>query len=661
MATTTVPGTESHPSDFPNPWDVGFPFTRSRRLPAWLVVAAVAGTTFFTNLGWAVLFDDDESKNAECAREMLVRGDWVVPTFNEDLRPDKPILLYWLMLSAYRAFGVTEFAARFSSAVCGVGTCLLTFHIGRLLFSLKVGTWAGVMLATCLMFTAAARASTPDSALIFFTTLSLYLFVRAGARASLWTGRKAEGGGRRAEDERRKGDNAIIPLSAFDFPLSWKTLVPIYAVMAVAVLTKGPVGVLLPCSVIGLFLFVDGVLSDGGDAEGGKRKAEGGLSTLAAELRRWCRPRRLLAVFLRMKPAAILLCLAVVALPWYVLVGIETDGAWLRGFFGNHNFGRFARPMEGHRGSVAYYPLAMLAGFFPWSVFLPWAVVAAARQIRGGNRRQRTQGFPESPGSRRGLLFLACWLGVFVVFFTLARTKLPNYVLPCYPALALVTAWLFDERPWVREGAAGGLVRAACIALSVVGLLFAGGIVFAANRYLPGLQALAAAGLIPLCGGLVALWLFQRNRMSAARISLAATAVCFILAVFAWMAPQISRQQNGRLIANELDRSGETPRIATFNYSAPGLVFYSRSRIHHCRTAREVATFLSEPGSYLVTRSDRVELLEPHLPPGTAVLHRHRRFLREHDVVIIGRVPSLHPRDFGKPLRSTGLERTGFR
>ena len=149
-----------------------------RRFPYGAIVAGMALLTFFLGLGGPQLFDEDEPKNAACGREMFVRGDWIVPTFNEELRTDKPILVYWFMLTAYHLFGVTEFAARFWSAALGVGTCVITYHIGRVLFSPRAGMWAGVMLGSTLMFTTVARASTPDSTLIFFTTLSLFLFVK---------------------------------------------------------------------------------------------------------------------------------------------------------------------------------------------------------------------------------------------------------------------------------------------------------------------------------------------------------------------------------------------------------------------------------------------------------------------------------------------------
>ena len=149
-----------------------------------LVLVLVGGVIFFTNLGGPKLWDEDEPRNAACAREMLERGDWVVPTFNYELRPQKPVLLYWLMMASYSVFGVNELAARLPSALLAMGTTLVTFHLGRLLFNARVGLFGGLMMASCLMFGVAGRAATPDSCLIFFTSLSLLAFVWQGSASS---------------------------------------------------------------------------------------------------------------------------------------------------------------------------------------------------------------------------------------------------------------------------------------------------------------------------------------------------------------------------------------------------------------------------------------------------------------------------------------------
>src|SRR5213078_4242742 len=142
------------------------------------LVAALAAFVMLTNLGGPRLWDRDEPRNAGCAREMLQRHDWVVPTFNDELRTHKPVLLYWCIMSSYLAFGVNEFATRLPSALCAIGTVICVYRMGRRLFGPQAGVWAGIALATSLMFVVAGRAATPDSLLIFCTTAALMIFVR---------------------------------------------------------------------------------------------------------------------------------------------------------------------------------------------------------------------------------------------------------------------------------------------------------------------------------------------------------------------------------------------------------------------------------------------------------------------------------------------------
>src|SRR5262245_4659870 len=92
------------------------------------LVALIAAFVMFTNLGGTQLWDRDEPRNGECAREMLARGDWVVPVFNGELRTHKPVLLYWCIMASYVALGVSEFAARLPSALCAIGSVICTYQ-----------------------------------------------------------------------------------------------------------------------------------------------------------------------------------------------------------------------------------------------------------------------------------------------------------------------------------------------------------------------------------------------------------------------------------------------------------------------------------------------------------------------------------------------------
>jgi len=562
----------------------------------WISLAALV--VFFTNLGVPRLWDDDEPRNAECAREMLARGDWVVPTFNEELRYDKPVLLYWLMIAAYHAFGVNEFAARLPSAVLAVMTTLATYHLGRLLFQPRVGLWAALAMSTSTLFVVAGRAATPDSALICATTLAMLGFVSA-----TWGARRTMAG--------------ADTLDEF-IPRSWIGWAMVYAAMGVGVLAKGPVAVVLPTAVIGLYLLCVkqwGVMPHGPTARGWVRFV------------RALSPRACCEVAWQMRPWTALAVVAAIALPWYLAVGLRTDGDWLAGFLGNHNIGRFLKPMEGHRGPIIYYIPAVALGFFPWSAFLPLGLV----HLTGRARRDPAWA---------AYVFVACWAGVYIGFFSLSRTKLPSYVLPAYPALALIVAAFIEH--WLREPATvrRWLLLPALGAIVAAGVGLVVGLPLAAARFFPGGWALGLIGVVPLVGGILALRLATR-RPGRAALTVAFTAVAFVTALFGFGAVEVSRHQNSASLVEQTRRGGPaTIELATFDFNVPSLVFYARQRVQSYFGAEDVRRFFDDSTNpFLITRADQLDRLRGVLPRDVDVVARQPRFLRPGDVVLLGRAP----------------------
>ena len=236
----------------------------------------------------------------------------------------KPILLYWLIMSAYGVFGVNEFSARFWSAALAVGTVLATYGIGRRLFHANVGFWAAVILATSLMFDVAGRAATPDSALIFCSTAALLIYVLTA-----------------------------FPADGTYFPQRWWAAGAMYALMGLAVLAKGPVGAVLPTAVIGMFLLI-------------VRLPETVREVHRPAWQRWLlqivrpfSPSHFLRTCWSMRPLTAIVVILAVAGPWYAWVGWRTGGEFLRVFFGEHNLGRATQAMEGHSGGLWYYPVAI--------------------------------------------------------------------------------------------------------------------------------------------------------------------------------------------------------------------------------------------------------------------------------------------------------------
>jgi 4-amino-4-deoxy-L-arabinose transferase-like glycosyltransferase len=357
----------------------------------------------------------------------------------------------------------------------------------------------------------------------------------------------------------------------------------IYGVMAIAVLAKGPVGVLLPCVVIGFFLYAlavgDQPMRESHETENPRSR----WSRFVGLLKRWFQPGELFRIAWAMRPYWILASVAVIALPWYIAVGLKTEGAWLQGFLGQHNVGRFLKPMEGHNGPVFYYPIAILIGFFPWSVFcLP--------VVRGVLYRLKRES-----AEYVGLLFVVCWFAVYLVFFSIARTKLPNYILPCYPAIALLTAWWFERAG--EEGVfrlVGRDFTWAAWSLIGVGVVMTIGLGVASSLLLPGETLLAAVGLVPLLGGIAVWWTLKHRGFVPARFAFVSVAALFISTVFLWAVPRISRHQDGAFLAEQIRRHQTPSRpVATYNYFPPGLVFYAQRQIDRCRGPEDITAFLA--------------------------------------------------------------------
>ncbi len=579
--------------------------------PVWrhqLLIVALTGTVLFLNLGGARLWDRDEPRNAGCAAEMLERNDWVVPMFNAELREHKPVLLYWFMMAAYGMFGVGEFGARFFSALFGVGTALATYHIGRRLFNATTGLWAAVILSTALMFDVAGRAATPDSVLIFFATLATMVYV-------LWAFPRNDPAAPPAAESPSPGAISY-------FPAAWPVVVLMYALMGVATLAKGPVGMILPTAVIGMFLLVMRLPARAPDAG-----TPAWRRWLAACVRPFA-PRHFLATCWSMRLLTATVVVLAVSLPWYIWVGLRTDGAWLKGFFLTHHLHRATHSMEGHGGPIIYYVGALMLGFLPWSLLLVPSLIDAVRRIRRGD------------GWRPGLVFAACWVGVYLGIFSLARTKLPSYITPAYPAVALLAAcYVYHlsrstalvSRRWAGAGAT---------AFAVMGLAIVVGLPVAASRVLPGKEWLGVVGLIPMLGAGLCWVLLRRNRPQGASVSYAATATVFSLAVFALAAPRVDEDRRDLELLDTV--AARSPRPPVFAYGAlePSWVFYSGHPINEMRSVQppEVSAKLAEAeDACLLTTEECYDKLRPTLSPELQILARRPRFLRRGQMLLIGK------------------------
>ncbi len=339
-----------------------------------------------------------------------------------------------------------------------------------------------------------------------------------------------------------------------------------WAALGVGMLAKGPVALLLPGLIVLAFLALMGRLGD---------------------LR-------------RMHPAAGMALALAIALPWYVAVGMLTDGAWLNGFILHHNIDRFTSALQGHRGFPGFYLLSFLAGWFPWTglllaslIFAPWRLSA----LRG----------------HPGRLFLLCWMGVFLLFFTVARTRLPNYMLPAFPAAAVLMAlWATANEAqasrWLGRGAA----------VFAVLLTLGAGI---ALGWQWGRDWIYALCFLPV---LAAAWWGLRRAWGWQAPALAAGMMACVMALAAWTLPAFDRHKATPALARAATRAGfNGDALATFRYFQPSLLYYHGGRLPRLNDMREVARWL-EAGKAVVLPQDALREFPPDVLPHLVIhLRRH--------------------------------------
>lgn len=583
-----------------------------------ILLALMAVLTLFTNLGGPRLWDRDEPRNAGCASEMLARGDWVTPWFNDELRTHKPVLLYWMIMSAYELFGRSEFAARFGSALCGCGTIACTYLLGRRLLGERAGLLAGIALTSSLMFDVAARAATPDAVLIFCCTAAITCYA---------CGRFPSYGLSLVANHAPPLPGTSLPFA----PLSWQSLCGCYFFVGAAALAKGPVGIVLPLAIMGLS---EWHFHDVRSRAAGRNTSR--IGRIAGLMSAWLHAAR------GLKPLLAIGIVGLVALPWYIAVGLRTDGEFLRSFFFEHNLGRALAEREGHSGGIWFYPLAILAGFFPWSVLaLPTVITLYRIWKTRSDRDQR-------------LVFLLVWVLVWVGSFSLASTKLPSYVTPCYPALALLTAWAAND--WIRSTPAAShrLFIIALGVMAVAGVSIGIALPIASIRFLPGEGWLGSAGLLLFVGGVLGCLFAKANRRQSAIVAFAAGGFAFSWFGFACGPVAVDRHQESERFLRPIAAAGGSPQVLAFGCLEPSWVFYLERPIRELTIAPESSTatesaFKSRPAisidrlasttdpTFVITTRRKLPELRTSLGADFVEISSAPLFLKHEEIVLLSR------------------------
>lgn len=303
--------------------------------------------------------DPVEATYALSGKEMYEHSRWLTPTLFGMPWFDKPVLFYFLTAVSFQVFGVSAFAARVMPALFAAGSITMLYWFVNRHASRKEALLAAAVLGSSLQFLVLSKLIITDMVLFFFSSAALVL---------LYTGWR--------EEERR---------------LRW--ILGAYACAALAVLTKGPVGLILPGTIFLAFLIY---------------KKDG---------------RAIMRLF---HPLGLLLFVAVAA-PWYIVMTQEFGDKFLSTFFGLHNYLRATVSEHPEDNFILYYPLLFILSTLPWSVCALRALYDACRAVWKRTASDFT-------------VLSLFWTGIYLVFYSMMATKYPTYTFPALFPAAILTA-----------------------------------------------------------------------------------------------------------------------------------------------------------------------------------------------------------------------------
>src|SRR5438445_6320955 len=317
-------------------------------------------------LGARTLVPTDEGRYAEMAREMVATGDWITLRLNGIKYFEKPPLQTWMNALTFEMFGLGEWQARLWTGLCGLLGVVLVAFTGRRVFSERIGFFAALVLGSSFLWAGLGHINTLDMGLAAMMTLSL---------CGLLLGQRSDAN---ASEQR-----------------NW--MLVCWAGMALAVLSKGLIGIVLPGAVLVLYTLFS---------------------------RDW-------AIWKRLHLIKGLALFFVITTPWFVLISLKNP-EFPHFFFIHEHFQRFTSKIHHRYGPPYYFLPILLLGIIPWlGVFFQslW---------NGAHERNAAAGFQPKK-------MLLIWSVFIFCFFSISDSKLPSYILPIFPSIALLIACHLDK------------------------------------------------------------------------------------------------------------------------------------------------------------------------------------------------------------------------
>ena len=530
-------------------------FHKDRIRPFFLLILILISTFLFIyNVGNLTFVDEDEAAYAKVAQEMLERNDWIYPFCNYTPFIDKPPVIYWGIAISFKLFGINEFAIRFWHSIIGILAVLVTYLIAKELFNAKAGLFAGLILATSVQYFYQARMALCDIPLTFFITLSLYFFL-------LFFRRKA-------------------------ISFYYLSIIAI----ALATLTKGPIGAVIPVLIIGLYLFF---------TRGRLFLDKGGFHIFSG----------------------LLLFFGIVS-PWFILQIIRYKSYFVKTYFFLHA-DRAIHPVVSSgigRGPLYFYIFIIAGGFLPWSGIMVHSIGAMLRRNWYCIKRPS---FCEPEKKKE--IFLLIWAGVIFILFSVFWMKTPRYIMPIYPALAIISSKFFAKSRLTYSPKVGSVREEENgrnflpFLLSIIFAPFIIAAIFIAKRTLPSDAQVYLPVLMPtfiiLGLGILASSIFLLKNRKIAFAGFFITAFISYIALIHFAGIHFNKLRMSKPFAEKINQTinkGDKIIIyQPFYEDGVSLAFYTNHYLHTVNDEKELISFInSDVRIFCVAPESAIESLK---------------------------------------------------
>ncbi|MBI4446102.1 MAG: glycosyltransferase family 39 protein [Acidobacteria bacterium] len=537
-----------------------------------LLVSLLATLLYFPVTTSHDFWAPDEPLFAEVSRHMFRTGKILIPQFAGQPFTYLPPFSYWMIALSARFLGeFNEAAARASVVLFAAMALLSTFVLAARMFTWSVAYASTLILATSALFFHQASWLQSDMILVGLTTL---------AAAFLYCGLDSQQGW-------------------------WKWYAGAGLVAGLAVLTKGPLGFLLPS--IFLISF-------------------------------WtCAGKRLTHLFLPVVTFSA--ATAAVSLPWFVLAAQEAGPGFMREVLFKHNVGMLFQSWS-HRQPPYYYFLHLPWGFAPWSLVLPAALVHSFRQLKHSSGPGSATCTPDGErGASRHLRGLLLWCVLSIIFFSVMSGKQAKYLLPVYPALAIIVAHFLYGHPGAFPQAARSLRYPALLGGCAM-LLLSLSTPFLAWKWMPVLLGYSLlASFLFLALGAPAFWFLYRGKPWGMLTVWTALSVIVSLMATDSFFPLLNEHKSYRRIAGlAAATAGNGLPLAIYDigrHQTGGILYYSNRPVAHLQDPAQVGHFMAcSPDFVLFTTGRSVRKLQALSGTPLAVLaetkigHRQIALLR---------------------------------